>query len=104
MTPPGHDPAGSPSLLLELSPGGRVRVGDIGLAVVAALRGEEVAQAIQLGLEYAPAPPFDAGRPELAPPPVRAAVDAAMAGRLSAQRDRIAQIAAALSPVAQAPS
>ncbi|MBB4659313.1 putative intracellular protease/amidase [Parvularcula dongshanensis] len=85
--------------------GGGVTAGiDLSLAIVAALRGEEVAQAIQLGLEYAPAPPFDAGRPELAPPPVRAAVDAAMTGRLSAQHDRIARIAAALSPVAQAPS
>ncbi|WP_298746987.1 hypothetical protein [uncultured Serinicoccus sp.] len=35
MTPPDHDPAGLPSLRLQLTPGGRVRVGDIGLDLVA---------------------------------------------------------------------
>jgi cyclohexyl-isocyanide hydratase len=29
--------------------------------------GEEFAQAVQLGIEYDPAPPFDAGSPEKAP-------------------------------------
>jgi len=42
--------------------------------------GVGVAQAIQLGIEYAPAPPFDAGRPELAPAEVLAMVR----GRLAA--------------------
>ena len=36
--------------------------------VLAELAGTDYAQAIQLALEYAPTPPFDAGRPELAPP------------------------------------
>jgi cyclohexyl-isocyanide hydratase len=40
---------------------------DFGLAVVAELMGKEEAQVVQLMLEYAPAPPFSAGRPEAAP-------------------------------------
>ncbi|MEF2071760.1 DJ-1/PfpI family protein [Consotaella aegiceratis] len=40
---------------------------DFGLAVVAELMGREEAELIQLSLEYAPAPPFDAGTPETAP-------------------------------------
>jgi cyclohexyl-isocyanide hydratase len=32
------------------------------------LRGDEVAQAIQLDLVYAPEPPFNSGTPERAPP------------------------------------
>jgi cyclohexyl-isocyanide hydratase len=47
---------------------------DFGLAVVAELVGREQAEAIQLGLEYAPAPPFAAGTPDEAPPVVLAAV------------------------------
>ena len=41
---------------------------DFGLAIIAELCGAEAAQACQLQLEYAPAPPFDAGTPETAPP------------------------------------
>lgn len=51
--------------------GGGVTAGiDFALTVVAELAGETVAQGIQLAVEYAPAPPFDAGRPETAPPEV----------------------------------
>ena len=39
---------------------------DMALALVARLAGEDVAKAIQLGIEYDPAPPFDAGSPEKA--------------------------------------
>ena len=53
--------------------GGGVTAGiDFALTVVAELAGPEVAQAIQLGIEYAPAPPFNAGSPETAPPEVLA--------------------------------
>ncbi|HVY86574.1 MAG TPA: DJ-1/PfpI family protein [Caulobacterales bacterium] len=49
--------------------GGGVTAGiDFALTVAAELRGAEVAQTIQLMLEYAPAPPFECGRPEIAPP------------------------------------
>jgi len=59
--------------------GGGVTAGiDFALTVAAELAGDDVAMAIQLGLEYAPAPPFNSGRPELAPPAVLAAVQARM--------------------------
>jgi transcriptional regulator GlxA family with amidase domain len=40
---------------------------DMALALAAAIAGEKVAQAIQLGIEYDPQPPFDAGSPAKAP-------------------------------------
>ena len=40
---------------------------DFALTIIAELCGIEAAQACQLQLEYAPAPPFDAGTPETAP-------------------------------------
>jgi putative intracellular protease/amidase len=40
---------------------------DMALALAAAIAGDEVAQAIQLGIEYDPQPPFDAGSPAKAP-------------------------------------
>jgi cyclohexyl-isocyanide hydratase len=56
---------------------------DFGLAVVAELVGREQAEAIQLGLEYAPEPPFTAGTPDEAP----AAVLATVRDRLAATRN-----------------
>ncbi len=41
---------------------------DMGLVLAAELAGEDVAKAIQLGIEYDPAPPFDSGSPEKASP------------------------------------
>ena len=46
---------------------------DMALALAARLVGEETAQAIQLGIEYAPNPPFTAGSPTTAPPDLVAA-------------------------------
>jgi cyclohexyl-isocyanide hydratase len=47
--------------------GGGVTAGlDFGLTLAAALRGDDYARRIQLLLEYAPKPPFDAGEPESA--------------------------------------
>jgi len=40
---------------------------DMALTLASHLAGPEVAQAIQLGIEYDPQPPFDAGSPEKAP-------------------------------------
>jgi transcriptional regulator GlxA family with amidase domain len=40
---------------------------DMALSLASKLAGEQVAQAIQLGIEYDPQPPFDAGSPEKAP-------------------------------------
>ena len=39
---------------------------DFGFRIVAELAGAEVAQAIQLGIEYDPSPPFDTGHPDKA--------------------------------------
>jgi cyclohexyl-isocyanide hydratase len=48
--------------------GGGVTAGiDFGLTLAAVLRSQEVAETIQLAIEYAPAPPFNAGAPETAP-------------------------------------
>jgi putative intracellular protease/amidase len=43
---------------------------DMALLLTARIAGPEVAQAIQLGLEYDPQPLFDAGSPEKAPPEI----------------------------------
>jgi cyclohexyl-isocyanide hydratase len=49
--------------------GGGVTAGiDFGLRVAAELAGDDVAKAIQLGLEYDPAPPFRSGHPDVADP------------------------------------
>jgi len=48
--------------------GGGVTAGiDFALTILAEVAGAEFAQSVQLGIEYAPAPPFDSGRPDLAP-------------------------------------
>jgi len=46
---------------------------DMALALAARLTDDETAQAIQLGIEYAPDPPFTAGSPTTAPPHLVAA-------------------------------
>lgn len=62
--------------------GGGVTAGiDLALTVIRELAGEPVAQMIQLGLEYAPQPPLDAGRPETAPPEIVDALREALATR-----------------------
>ncbi len=49
--------------------GGGVTAGiDFGLALMAEVAGEDLARAVQLGLEYAPSPPFDSGTPDTASP------------------------------------
>jgi transcriptional regulator GlxA family with amidase domain len=49
---------------------------DMALALVAKIAGDQMAQAIQLGIEYDPRPPFDAGSPQKAPSPIVEAVRA----------------------------
>jgi cyclohexyl-isocyanide hydratase len=57
--------------------GGGVTAGiDFVLALIAELRGQRVAEMVQLGLEYAPQPPFNSGRPDTAPAEVLEAVNA----------------------------
>lgn len=50
---------------------------DMALHLVGREVGPEVAQAVQLGIEYDPQPPFDAGSPAKAPAPIVEAVTAA---------------------------
>jgi cyclohexyl-isocyanide hydratase len=70
--------------------GGGVTAGlDFALTVVARIAGLQAAELIQLGLEYNPAPPFDAGSPERAGPALVEAYRASVAGRL-AEREAIA--------------
>jgi putative intracellular protease/amidase len=77
--------------------GGGVTAGiDFALTVVAELAGAETAQAIQLGIEYAPAPPFDAGSPETAPPAILARVRERNAAAAVERRRQVAEAAARL--------
>jgi cyclohexyl-isocyanide hydratase len=77
-----------------LMTGGGVTAGiDFALTLVAELAGRETAEAIQLNLEYAPAPPFEAGTPERAPPSVVAAVRGKGA-KVRAERERLVAAAA----------
>ena len=65
----------------EVITGGGVTAGiDMALTVMAEIAGRDFAEAVQLGIEYAPQPPFAAGRPEEA----RAEVLAAARGRFDA--------------------
>jgi putative intracellular protease/amidase len=43
---------------------------DMALHLIQRIHGDEAAQAVQLGIEYDPQPPFDAGSPEKAPPEI----------------------------------
>jgi cyclohexyl-isocyanide hydratase len=66
---------------------------DFGLALVAELAGQTEAETIQLGLEYAPAPPFQAGTPETASSSVLAAAKERGAASRRAREAIVARIA-----------
>lgn len=77
--------------------GGGVTAGiDFALSLVAEMVSPEVAQAIQLQIEYAPAPPFAAGSPESAPTDVLAAAKARGAGMRAEREALVARVAARL--------
>jgi cyclohexyl-isocyanide hydratase len=61
------------------------------------IAGAEVAQAIQLGIEYDPAPPFTSGHPDRAP----ASVTAVVRGRNAKARDAYLAV---LEPQASPPA
>lgn len=69
---------------------------DMALHLVQLMHGDEAAQAIQLGIEYDPQPPFDAGSPEKASPAIVETVTAAF-GALEAE------LTATLRPAASSP-
>ena len=49
---------------------------DMGLTLVGKLFGDEVAQAVQLAIEYDPQPPYDSGSPAKASPETIALIEA----------------------------
>jgi cyclohexyl-isocyanide hydratase len=59
---------------------------DFGLRVAAEVAGADAAQAIELGIEYDPAPPFGCGHPDRAPSATVDAVRARLAPSLALQR------------------
>jgi cyclohexyl-isocyanide hydratase len=78
--------------------GGGVTAGiDFALTLVAEIAGAETAQAIQLQIEYAPAPPFEAGSPQTAPPEILARVNQRNIAA-AAQRRAAVEAAAARMP------
>jgi cyclohexyl-isocyanide hydratase len=81
----------------HLVTGGGVTAGiDFALAIAAEIAGPEVAQAIQLQIEYAPAPPFAAGHPDIAPAAVLARAKERGEGMRMAREALVARVAARL--------
>jgi cyclohexyl-isocyanide hydratase len=65
--------------------GGGVTAGiDFAFTLLSEIAGPEVAQTVQLALEYDPAPPFHSGSPERAPPEIKARADQRYGPRLAA--------------------
>ena len=67
---------------------------DFGLRVVAEIAGEDRRSAIQLGIEYDPAPPFDSGHPDRAPNLAENLVARRYGGLAAAFRAGLGEIAA----------
>jgi cyclohexyl-isocyanide hydratase len=63
---------------------------DFALRMVAAIAGDDVAQTIQLGIEYDPDPPFASGSPDRAAEPIRTRVEARFADAREAYRAALA--------------
>lgn len=77
----------------KLITGGGATAGiDFALAVIAQLVGREAAEVAQLELEYAPAPPFDAGSPRTAPAAVVEQVRADSAATVADRARIIAEL------------
>ncbi len=73
--------------------GGGVTAGiDIALTIAAELAGDDVAKMIQLAIEYAPAPPFNCGRPEIAEEKTVAAVKHLFSGFAQQRREAIEKL------------
>ncbi|SAK47567.1 DJ-1/PfpI family protein [Caballeronia ptereochthonis] len=78
----------------NLFTGGGITAGiDFALTLAAELVGQHEAQAIQLEMEYAPAPPFDAGDPARAPAAVVSDVRQRSTGALAARSAITARVA-----------
>ena len=78
----------------NLITGGGVTAGiDFALTVAGEVLGAEAARKIQLGMEYDPQPPFDAGSPERADPAMVAAVQEGAAARQSEREEAVKEAA-----------
>jgi cyclohexyl-isocyanide hydratase len=78
--------------------GGGVTAGiDFALTVVAEVAGRNVAEEIQLAIEYDPRPPFHAGSPDTADPALVKALQSKWENRQEERRARVAQAAASLA-------
>ena len=62
---------------------------DFALQIVAGIAGEDVAQSIQLSIEYDPAPPFRCGHPDQAPEAIRDRVSGGFVTRRAAYLDAL---------------
>jgi cyclohexyl-isocyanide hydratase len=83
--------------------GGGVTAGiDFALTVVSMLVNRKTAEAIQLGIEYNPAPPFNSGSPDTAPAEVLASVNERVAARREYRSQANARAAARLNENASA--
>jgi cyclohexyl-isocyanide hydratase len=78
--------------------GGGVTAGiDFGLTVAAKIFGEDIAKSIQLGIEYNPQPPFNAGSPEQAGLDIENAARTSASERQAERLDAVKRAAANLS-------
>jgi cyclohexyl-isocyanide hydratase len=78
--------------------GGGVTAGiDFALTLVSILIDRKTAEAIQLRLEYNPAPPFDAGSPDSAPPAILARMKEKIAPAQARRGEAIARAAARMA-------
>jgi cyclohexyl-isocyanide hydratase len=73
------------------------RDGNFAFTVLAEIAGEDFAKMIQLGLEYAPAPPFESGHPDLASQATRDRYEPMRVKQLAVRREE-AMAAASLMP------
>jgi cyclohexyl-isocyanide hydratase len=74
--------------------GGGVTAGlDFALVAIAEIFGRDTAETAQLQLEYAPAPPFEGGRPENAPAQVTARVRSRLSALLAADKAAVEEAA-----------
>ncbi|UTV59949.1 DJ-1/PfpI family protein [Burkholderia arboris] len=81
----------------NLITGGGITAGiDMALTVMAEIAGAAHAQSVQLSIEYAPAPPFDCGRPERAAPEILEAVTAQLGQMRMDRYDAVKRAAQAL--------
>jgi cyclohexyl-isocyanide hydratase len=78
--------------------GGGVTAGiDMALVVMAEIAGVDYAQTVQLVIEYAPAPPYESGRPEQARPQILAAARSRLDGVRAIRDAAVARAAARLT-------